>query len=108
MTIMQPFYPHYSQNKAVTANTVGTTPAGGNVAISRSAKQVRIMNTGPGKAYVRTYDSTATPIPIASNLDYPVAAGQATIITKNHTHDMITYISLTDATLLDITPGEGF
>jgi hypothetical protein len=101
MTIKQPFSPQYGSNQVLTA---GATSA--KVNINKDSKQVRVVNTGANKGYIRIYDSSNDD-PAATTADCPVAAGAAVVVTKGGNQDSIAYISATGTTL-EVMTGEGF
>ncbi|MES3022745.1 MAG: hypothetical protein V4857_14290 [Pseudomonadota bacterium] len=102
MTFKQPFMPKYGSNQVLTAGAAALIAS-----IDAENKQLRVVNTGAGKGYFRTYDSTALPAPVATVADCPVPAGMATTVTKPSNHDRLSYISAAGTTL-EVMTGEGF
>ena len=103
MTTIAPFQP-------VNGSTIIVTPAAGsaNSPILLKSQQVRILNTGANIAYIRTYGSLdLATAAVATTADYPIASGQASVISKGVEHDRIAYISAAGTTL-QITPGDGW
>lgn len=99
---MQPFEPVYGSNQII-------TPAAASASVTLSqpgSSQLRVMNTGAGIGYFRTYRLAdgATP---ATTADMPVAAGQVTTISKPFGHDTIATISASGTTF-NVTAGEGW
>lgn len=100
--ISQPFAPHYGSNRTVAASTVAaTTP------FTTTGKQVRILNSGPGKVYVRSFRAEDG-VQAATSADYPVQAGQSSIITRSSGHNAFSLLATADATTVDITGGDGY
>lgn len=95
-----PFSPAYGTTQFVTA----TDPAA-SVTINAQNKQVRIVNSGSADAFVRTYPSDMTVSATATDVAIP--PNMAVTITKDETHNRISYYSATSTTLYIMT-GEGF
>lgn len=102
MTTIAPFQPKTGSNQILTA-----TAASGIATIDRSNNQVRVLNSGTGKAYFRVFDSRATPGANASVLDYPILPNASATISKGLNQDSIAYISA-DGTTLEVMTGEGW
>lgn len=101
MTFKQPFDPKYGSNQVLTAGAAALVAT-----IDKANKQVRIVNSGANGAHIRCYSSQASPVPVASTADFFIPAGMASVITKDGTHDQLSYISALGTTLHVIT-GEG-
>lgn len=101
MTIKARFQPRYGTNQVLTAGAASAT-----VNLDAQAKQVRIVNTGANKAYVRVFNS-ATGAQAASTADAVIASGQTAIFSKGDGDDRLSHISAAGTTLEVIT-GEGF
>ena len=97
---MYPFSPAYGSNQSVTAGDPAVT-----IAINAQNKNVRIINTGSAIAYVQT--SPASDIRIASATDFPIPPNDIATITKDETHDRLSYFCATSTTL-QIMTGEGW
>lgn len=95
------FNPAYGTNQVLSAGAASAF-----VTINANDDQVRIVNTGTGAAYVRTYSSLTSPAPTASVADLCVAAGQSTTVTKGQVHDRLAYISAATTTL-NVMTGNG-
>lgn len=101
MTIKQPFYPHYGQNQTVTPAAAAAT-----ITINADDKQVRVVNSGAGLGYFRTFSSLSGALD-ATTADCPVRAGSDLVVTKDPSHDRLSYISAAGTTFSVMT-GEGF
>lgn len=105
MSATRPFGPDYGN---------GTGPlAGGassqNTPIRKGSKNLRVLVTGTGVGYFKTYlstNTTDTNFNVASTKDVPVTGGLVTTITKPEGHDGFAYIG-TGLTFYPIT-GEGW
>ena len=99
MSSTQPFNPRYGSTQSL-------TPGAGSASVvidtQQASKQVRIANTGSSTAYVRIGSGTQT----ATAADYPVPAGNVSIITKDQSHDQLAHIGAGAALL--VTLGEGW
>lgn len=101
MSSSNPFTPRYGSNKVLTATS---TPA--NASLDSRDNQIRIVNNGTQKAYVRTYSSEQGTVNInAAATDFMVAPGMASTLTKA-THDTLSYISASGTTL-EVVTGSG-
>jgi hypothetical protein len=99
MSVIQAIAPVFGSNQIVTANSSSqSTP------INASAPQVRVVNTGANKAYVRTYSSSG-PAQSATTADFVVLPNMASTFTKSN-HDTLAYISASGTTL-EIISGDG-
>lgn len=104
---LYPFCPAYGSNQLKTADTTAA-----NATIIAQNKQVRIVNKGTNPVYVRTYPSDQTVA--ATTADCLIPASTATfnsppiILTKDETHNRISYISTTGTSTIEIMTGEGF
>lgn len=100
MTVKQPFNPVYGSTQTL-------TPAAGsaNVVIDerKESKNLRIVNTGANVAFVRLGAGAQ----VATAADFPIAAGDTAVITKDQSHDNLAHISAAGTTLL-VTRGEGW
>lgn len=95
------FNPAFGTNQVLTANS------GSQIAnVNANDDQVRIVNSGASKAYVRFYSSLTVPAPVATTADACVAAGQTSTFTKGQVHDRVAYISASGTTL-DLMTGNG-
>lgn len=101
MTIKQPFYPHYGANQVVTPAAASAT-----VTISADDKQVRVVNSGSGLGYFRTFSSLSGAL-TATTADCPVRAGSDLVVTKDPSHDRLAHISAAGTTF-NVMTGEGF
>ena len=95
-----PFSPGYGSNQVLTAAAVAA-----DTAINASAAQMRIVNTGANIGYVRTYRS-ADGTQAATTADLPIPSGMATTVTKDQSHDRLSYISAAGTTL-QVMAGQG-
>ena len=106
MTIRQPFYPKYGSNQVLTS-----AAATASVDIDPVPKQLRVVNTGTGLAYFRTYSSQTVPqVASAANAtiaDMPIAAGATVTVSTGVLDDKFAHISALGTTL-QIISGEGF
>ena len=100
MSATQPFDPAYGTTQNLTATG---TSASATIDARKTCKQVRILNTGANICYVRISTGATT----ATTADYPVAAGQCSVITKFQEHDVMAYISAAGTTI-SVTLGEGW
>lgn len=100
MSNTQPFNPDYGQNQVLTGTGSSQTAT-----VRRSAKQLSFVNTGTGKAYVRTMDSTGT-TSAATTADFCIPPGLARTISKSTHHDTVAYIG--NGAILDMITGEGW
>lgn len=104
---LYPFSPAYGSSQAKTADTTAA-----NATIAAQNKQVRILNKGTNPVWVRTYPSSQTVA--ATTADCLIQASTATvnapavILTKDETHDRISYISTGGTSVIEIMTGEGF
>lgn len=101
MTIKQPFYPHYGANQVVTPAAASVT-----ITISADDKQVRVVNSGSGLGYFRTFSSLSGALE-ATTADCPVRAGSDLVVTKDPSHDRLAHISAAGTTF-NVMTGEGF
>jgi len=95
------FNPSYGTNQVLTAGAA-SLPA----TVNKDDDQVRIVNSGASKAYVRCYSSLTVPAPAATTADACVAAGQTSTFTKGQVNDRVAYISA-GGTTLDLMTGNG-
>src|SRR6187549_2783997 len=95
------FNPSYGTNQVLTAGSA-SLPA----TVNKDDDQVRIVNSGASKAYVRCYSSLTVPAPAATTADACVAAGQTSTFTKGQVNDRVAYISA-GGTTLDLMTGNG-
>lgn len=103
----QPFAPKFGSTIQVTPT--GTSANSATFDRDRASRQVRIVNTGTAKAYVRTFDtanSTTTNYNVASAADHVVMPGMVSTISKPMEHNGIAYIGASSA--LEISLGEGY
>ncbi len=103
MSTSFPFSPRYGSGQVLTA-----TSSAASTAINNADQQVRIVNTGAQKAYVRTYSSLKGTLTVsATAADFVIPAGMASTLTKptggDFGHDTLTYISAAGTTLEVIT-----
>lgn len=97
MTVKSPFKPAYgsTQSHSVTSTSSSKT-------IDKSAKSVRVVNTGAAAAYFRIGESPQT----ASAVDCYLGAGSSIIVEKAVGADTFAAYSATSTTLV-IGTGEG-
>ena len=98
----RPFCPHYGTNQ------LGTLAALGNVVKNLVATDTtaRVLNTGSGDLYIRTYNSLASPAPVADNTCARISAGQALNIYADNTQDRMSLYSLAGTTF-EVMTGVG-
>lgn len=101
MTMKAPFNPQYGSNQVVASGAASAT-----ITIATGTKQVRIVNTGANIAYVRVFRLLDGAM-VATTADFPIAAGQASTITKGDRMDSLAHISAAGTTLQVMT-GEGW
>lgn len=102
MTTIAPFQPKAGSNQILAA-----TPASAIATLDRSNNQVRVLNSGAGKAYFRIFDSRATPGAVATTADYPILPNASATVSKGLNQDSIAYVSV-DGTTLEVMTGEGW
>lgn len=110
---LYPFSPYYGSAQSKTADTTSASTG-----INAQNKQVRIVNRGTNPVWVRTWASqirgvasAAVAATVADCLIPPSTATipqQAVILTKDETHDKISYISTGGTSVIEIMTGEGF
>ena len=100
--IKQPFMPAYGTNQVVAPAAAAAT-----ITINKDNRQVRIVNTGANIAYVQTFSNNDQPGTNATTASFPIAAGQASTITKDTDHDRLSHISAAGTTL-NIMTGDGY
>ena len=92
MSARQPFAPAYGNG---TGPLTGSGTSQKTAAVfSKGAKNLRVLVTGTGVGYIRTFNNASfdTGADTATTKDYPVAGGLTTTITKPEGHDSIAYI----------------
>lgn len=100
---IQPFAPAYGTNQPVSS----TSPAA-SISIVPGNKQLRVVNTGTAKGYVKAFNSKNSPASTAASAaDFCVPGGMASTITINQDFDTVSHFSSTGTTL-EIMEGEGF
>lgn len=104
---LYPFSPAYGSSQAKTADTTAA-----NATIAAQNKQVRIINKGTNPVWVRTYPSAQTVAATTADCLIPASTTEFNqrpiIITKDETHDRISYISTGGTSVIEIMTGEGF
>ena len=110
---LYPFSPFYGSAQQKTA---GTSSASAD--INAQNKQVRIVNKGTSPVWVRTWASQINGVYStsvdATTADCYIPPSTATIpqipviLTKDQTHDKISYISTGSTSAIEIMTGEGF
>ena len=95
------FNPAFGTNQVLTTGAASLI-----VVVNKDDDQVRIVNSGASKAYVRFYSSLTVPAPAATTADACVAAGQTSTFTKGQVNDRVAYISA-GGTTLDLMTGNG-
>ena len=93
----KPFSPHRGANQVVSPAV-----ASASVTIDKSARSVRLVNSGANICYVRIGTGAQT----ASTADMPVRSAESVVVAKGDGEDTCAYISAAGTTL-NIQTGEG-
>lgn len=103
MSATRPFGPSYGTNQVLTATGSSQTAT-----IAPGNKQLRILNLGSNKAYIKAFNSySGTVTATTSTADFCIGAGMASTITISEYYDSVAYISASGTTL-DVMTGEGW
>jgi len=100
MAAIQPFSPHYTSGKTVTATTTAASTT-----VNGSSLNVLITNTGSNIAYVRIAGVAVT----ATAADMIILPSTQVSLTKSFGDSIISYLGVAAGdTTLHIMTGEGF
>lgn len=100
---MQPFQPLYGSNQVVTS---AATSAVVGIPSGRGADCIRVVNTGTGLAYFRTFSSRDVGAnSVASSADFPVPPGMASTVYTGQ-HDRLAHVAASGTTL-QVMVGQG-
>ena len=97
MTIRAPFQPQRGANQVTTPGA-----ASASVGIDKTAKSVRLVNSGANICHVRIGAGAQT----ATTADLPVPAGSSVVVQKGDGEDTLAHISAAGTTL-HVQTGEG-
>lgn len=106
--ISQPFMPKFGSTIQVAPAAASANSA--TFDAQRGNRQVRLVNTGANKCYVRTFstlNSATTGYNVATVADHLILPGMSSTISKPPEHDGIAYISAAGTTL-EASLGEGY